>query len=122
MNDERGDRRCSPPRPRPSLGADARRPDRAERGRRRLRLVRASRCPSTYARLGVHDPASTEPRRDLHASTFDVDERAIAIGVRVLVHATLAALTDPPDPTPTARLVSGDSRRALATRLAPKAG
>lgn len=49
--------------------------------------------PSTYARLGVHDPGSTEPRRDLHASTFDVDEHAIAVGVRVLVHATLAALT-----------------------------
>jgi amidohydrolase len=52
----------------------------------------AERVPSTYARLGVHDPASSGPRRDLHASTFDVDERAIAIGVRVLVAATLAAL------------------------------
>ena len=52
----------------------------------------AELVPSTYVRLGVHDPASTEPRRDLHASTFDVDERAIAVGVRVLVHATLAAL------------------------------
>jgi amidohydrolase len=52
----------------------------------------AERVPSTYVRLGVHDPASTEPRRDLHASTFDVDERAIAIGVRVLVAAALAAL------------------------------
>jgi amidohydrolase len=48
--------------------------------------------PSTYARLGVHDPRSAAPHQDLHASTFDVDERAIAIGVRVLVHATLAAL------------------------------
>lgn len=55
----------------------------------------AELVPSTYVRLGVHDPASTEPRRDLHASTFDVDERAIAVGVRVLVHATLAALTHP---------------------------
>ena len=45
----------------------------------------AERVPSTYVRLGVHDPASTGPRRDLHASTFDVDERAIAVGVRVLV-------------------------------------
>jgi amidohydrolase len=56
----------------------------------------AERVPSTYARLGVHDPSSTEPRRDLHASTFDIDERAIAIGVRVLVHATLAAMTSRP--------------------------
>jgi len=55
----------------------------------------AERVPSTYVRLGVHDPASSEPRRDLHASTFDVDERAIAIGVRVLVAATLAALRTP---------------------------
>lgn len=58
----------------------------------------AERVPSTYARLGVHDPSSTEPRRDLHASTFDVDERAIAVGVRVLVHATLAALTSAATP------------------------
>jgi amidohydrolase len=50
---------------------------------------------STYARLGVHDPSSTGSRRDLHASTFDVDEHAIAVGVRVLVHATLTALTTP---------------------------
>ena len=57
----------------------------------------AERVPSTYARLGVHDPASTGPRLDLHASTFDVDERAIAVGVRVLVTAALAAL----DHTPT---------------------
>jgi amidohydrolase len=55
----------------------------------------AELVPSTYARLGVHDPSSTGPRRDLHASTFDVDERAIAVGVRVLVHAALAALTSP---------------------------
>jgi amidohydrolase len=52
----------------------------------------AERTPSTYARLGVHNPESTGPRQDLHAGAFDVDERAIAIGVRVLVHATLAAL------------------------------
>lgn len=53
----------------------------------------AERVPSSYVRLGVHDPASSEPRRDLHASTFDIDERAIAVGVRLLVHATLEALT-----------------------------
>ena len=48
--------------------------------------------PGTYARLGVHDPASSAPRLDLHASTFDVDERAIGVGVRVLVTAALDAL------------------------------
>lgn len=46
----------------------------------------------SYARLGVHDPASTGPRLDLHASTFDVDERAIAVGIRVLVGGAIAAL------------------------------
>lgn len=50
------------------------------------------RVPGSYARLGVHDPASDGPRLDLHASTFDVDERAIAIGIRVLVETALAAL------------------------------
>jgi amidohydrolase len=46
----------------------------------------------TYARLGTHDPAS--PRRhDLHVGDFDVDERAIALGVRVLA-ATVARELD----------------------------
>jgi len=48
--------------------------------------------PGSYARLGTHDPASTAPRLDLHASTFDVDERAIGVGVRVLVTAALDTL------------------------------
>ena len=50
------------------------------------------RIPGSYARLGVHDPRSSAPRLDLHASTFDVDERAIGIGVRVLVTAALDTL------------------------------
>jgi len=41
-------------------------------------------CEAAYVRLGVHDPASNGPRLDLHAGHFDVDERAIAVGVRVL--------------------------------------
>jgi amidohydrolase len=48
--------------------------------------------PGSYARLGVHDPTSTQPRRDLHAGAFDVDEGAIEVGIRVLVTATLAAM------------------------------
>jgi hypothetical protein len=43
--------------------------------------------------LGVHDPRSTAPRLDLHAGTFDVDEGAIEVGIRVLVAATVAAMT-----------------------------
>lgn len=45
--------------------------------------------PGAYARLGTHDPASTGPHLDLHASTFDVDERAIGHGVQILVNAAL---------------------------------
>ena len=41
--------------------------------------------PGTYVRLGVRDPSG--PTLDLHAGHFDVDERSIAIGVRVLVGA-----------------------------------
>ena len=40
--------------------------------------------PGTYVRLGVHDPDSAEPRLDLHVGHFDVDERAIALGVRLM--------------------------------------
>jgi amidohydrolase len=43
------------------------------------------------ARLGVKPPGLERPG-DLHQGRFDVDEDAIAVGVRVLVTATLAAL------------------------------
>ena len=45
--------------------------------------------PGCYARLGVHDPRWGVEKRDLHSGAFDVDERAIAIGVRILVRAAL---------------------------------
>jgi len=45
--------------------------------------------PGAYGRLGTHDPARTGPRLDLHASTFDVDERAIGVGVQLLVNTVL---------------------------------
>ena len=47
-------------------------------------------APSAYARLGTH--SGDRPRRDLHASTFDIDERAIGIGVRLLTIAALRGL------------------------------
>ena len=50
------------------------------------------KIPGSYARLGVHDPRTSAERLDLHASTFDVDERAIGAGVRVLVTTALDAL------------------------------
>jgi amidohydrolase len=41
-------------------------------------------------RLGVW--GGDGPQRDLHQSTFDLDERALPLGVRVMVHTALAAL------------------------------
>lgn len=47
--------------------------------------------PGSYGRLGVHDPASAQSL-DLHAGSFDVDERAIGHGVRILAGVAVAAL------------------------------
>ncbi len=41
--------------------------------------------PGTYVRLGVHDPKRGGRYLDLHAGRFDVDERAIDVGVRLIV-------------------------------------
>ncbi len=46
--------------------------------------------PGALARLGVWDGHT--PQVDLHSPTFRADERAIPIGVRLLVHTALAAL------------------------------
>jgi len=46
--------------------------------------------PGSFARLGVR--AEEAPRRDLHQGSFQVDERALFIGARVMVHSALAAL------------------------------
>lgn len=48
--------------------------------------------PGTYIRLGTHDPDSDRDRFDLHVGHFDVDERAIAVGIELLTAATLARL------------------------------
>ncbi|MGH3799671.1 MAG: M20/M25/M40 family metallo-hydrolase, partial [Pseudonocardiaceae bacterium] len=50
--------------------------------------------PGSMGRLGVW--SGEGPQRDLHQSTFDLDERALPLGVRVMVHAALAALAYPP--------------------------
>jgi amidohydrolase len=47
--------------------------------------------PGALARLGVAPPG-TAGELDLHRGDFDVDERAIAVGVRLLVAATLGGL------------------------------
>jgi len=48
------------------------------------------RVPGSYARIGVWSGAG--PKSDLHRPTFQLDERALPVGIRVLVHAALAAL------------------------------
>ena len=48
--------------------------------------------PGALARLGVRAPDATEPYLDLHQPTFDIDERALAVGVRVLAHTALTVL------------------------------
>lgn len=50
----------------------------------------------SFARLGTHNPAGDQPRSDLHSSAFDVDERAIGVGIRVLVATVLAYLRQHP--------------------------
>ncbi len=49
----------------------------------------ADRLPIALARLGTHGGGAP---LDLHRGTFDVDERAIAVGVRLLARAVLHAL------------------------------
>jgi amidohydrolase len=44
-------------------------------------------APGAYLRLGTHDPARSDAALDLHAGHFDVDEAAIAVGIRTLVGA-----------------------------------
>jgi len=48
--------------------------------------------PGAMIRLGT-GTAGAETMHDLHQSSFDVDERCIAYGVRVLVHTALAAIS-----------------------------
>jgi amidohydrolase len=49
------------------------------------------RVPGVLARLGVRRPGTVEAP-DLHRGDFDVDETAIAAGIRVLMAAALDAL------------------------------
>ncbi len=48
--------------------------------------------PGAMIRLGTGIPGD-DVKHDLHQSNFDVDERAIGYGVRVMVHTALAALS-----------------------------
>ncbi len=50
------------------------------------------KVPGSMARLGVKPPGQELPH-DLHQGTFDVDEAALPVAVRVLVSTALAALS-----------------------------
>ena len=52
------------------------------------------KVPGTYARLGTHGIEGEGPLLDLHASTFDVDERCIDVGVQVLVNTSMLWLEE----------------------------
>jgi amidohydrolase len=48
--------------------------------------------PGSMARLGVKHPGQERPH-DLHQGTFDVDETALPVAVRVLIAVALAAMS-----------------------------
>jgi metal-dependent amidase/aminoacylase/carboxypeptidase family protein len=49
--------------------------------------------PGALARLGTRVPGSTVSQ-DLHQATFDVDEKAIGVGIRVMAATAITALWD----------------------------
>jgi amidohydrolase len=49
--------------------------------------------PGSLGRLGTHTPGSAA-QSDIHQATFDVDERAIGVGVRVMAATALTALSE----------------------------
>jgi amidohydrolase len=48
--------------------------------------------PGALARLGTRGPGA--PELDIHQATFDVDERAIGVGIRLFTETALTALRD----------------------------
>lgn len=72
-----------------ALGADAARAAEQSTGAEDF-AVFLEQVPGSLARLGVWDAVS--PRVDLHSSSFTVDERAIAAGIRLMTHTAVAAL------------------------------
>jgi amidohydrolase len=73
----------------------------------------ADALPIALARLGT---AGSGPALDLHRGTFDVDERAIGVGVRLLARTALHALAADTGPARTGKRAPGDTphRRADA--------
>jgi amidohydrolase len=71
----------------------------------------ADALPIALARLGT---AGDGPPLDLHRGTFDVDERALGVGVRLMARTALHALAADSAPARTGRPAPGDTapRRA----------
>jgi amidohydrolase len=63
--------------------------------------------PIALARLGTHGGG---PPLDLHRGTFDVDERAIGIGVRLMARTALHALEADSAPPRTGKRAPGDTQ------------
>jgi amidohydrolase len=74
--------------------------------------------PIALARLGTHGGG---PPLDLHRGTFDVDERAIGIGVRVLARTALHALEADAGPGRRGKPAPGDTagRRTIEQKREP---
>ncbi len=53
--------------------------------------------PGALARLGIRGP-QTPTDLDIHQANFDIDERAIGVGVKVMAASALLALSDGPAP------------------------
>jgi amidohydrolase len=74
--------------------------------------------PIALARLGTHGGG---PPLDLHRGTFDVDERAIGVGVRVLARTALHALEADAGPARVGKPAPGDTagRRTAEKKREP---
>jgi amidohydrolase len=74
--------------------------------------------PIALARLGTHGGGAP---LDLHRGTFDVDERAIGVGVRLMARTALHALEADAAPPRTGRRAPGDTapRRSVDERREP---
>ena len=72
--------------------------------------------PIALARLGTHGGGAP---LDLHRGTFDVDERAIGVGVRLMARTALHALEADAAPPRTGRRAPGDTSARRAVEREP---
>jgi amidohydrolase len=77
----------------------------------------ADLMPIALARLGTHGGGAP---LDLHRGTFDVDERAIGVGVRLMARTALHALEADAAPPRTGRRAPGDTSARRAVEREPQ--